>query len=599
MFNAIVFSALLLNAYVEGKKIGVSLDKVTGNPTIAAVGDSSPTVTASYDATSEGWYYLDVQYQPDSDVSSASVSDKLAAMRLMGYSEGLLTCNEFKIYYPNFYADSFGDEMVSDEVLGFMEQNYKYVAEMAEQNYMTDPYWLTMRGVVEQLTGFIEGYKASECAGVEKEYTPEDLMSSENMSLMHLLMINSWGDLYTIQTKFMLDKTNARTVDTEYSAAKGYGGKARRIKYTAPKSVSGRQQNSTHTEIPRDLRCSSLFKLAPDNSDVYFAHNTWDSFTANGPRTIKHYKTPSFSAEDASMTRDMYLSSSPGLLSSVDDYYTVYSDQSAFAVIETTNDIMAPELFKKVVPESCLSWMRVTASNAMASDGTSWAQVFSRYASGTYTNQWQVGDMNKFVAGSSPRPGFFTVVEEIPGKVHYEDMTGFLNEHKYWPSYNVPYFDDIYHESGNEAACKAGTKNGETDFCYDTCSRAQIFAMRQDTVVDMASMQAMISYNDYLNDPISNGDPCAAIACRRDLSEGKSSYPAGAMDGKASSATTVQASVALARAGKSASPIMHARMGPTHDEVKPFCWSDQAEEYVHEGQPDCFAFEWLAFPPQV
>lgn len=612
MFNAIVLSAMLLSAVAQGKKINVSLDKTTGKPVLTPAG-GDPTVVASYDATLEGWFYLDAQYQVNNSGNSTipTVDEKLQAMRMMGYSEGFLTCNEFKIYYPNFYADSFGDEMVSDEVLGFMESNFAYVTDMAEKNYQKDAYWLTIKGVLEQLNGFMEGYKASDCVDQASEashvYTPEDLMSNEHMSLMHLLMMNAWGDLYTIQTKFMLEKTQARTMENEYTAAKGYGGRARRIKYTAPKpkaksgdslSLSSPSENVTHTEIPRDLRCSSLFKLAPDNSDVYFGHNTWDSFTANGPRTIKHYRTPSFNTDDDdSASRDMYLSSSPGLLSSVDDYYTIHSNQASFAVIETTNDIMKPELFQMVVPESCLSWMRVTASNAMAMNGESWATVFSRYASGTYTNQWQVGDMNRFTAGSPPETGFFTVVEEIPGKVHFEDMTSFLNEHKYWPSYNVPYFEDIYTESGNAAACKAGTKTGDTDFCYDTCSRAQIFAMRQETVVDIPSMQAMIGYNDYTNDPVSKGDPCASIACRRDLSEGKNSYPAGAMDGKVSSATTVQSAVARARSGSGIGAIMYARMGPTHDQVKPFCWSDQAEEYVHEGQPDCFAFNWLAFPP--
>jgi hypothetical protein len=37
----------------------------------------------------------------------------------------------------------------------------------------------------------------------------------------------------------------------------------------------------------------------------------------------------------------------------------------------------------------------------------------------------------------------FTVLEEIPGLTHWEDMTGTLASDGYWPSFNVPYFDDI------------------------------------------------------------------------------------------------------------------------------------------------------------
>ena len=105
-------------------------------------------------------------------------------------------------------------------------------------------------------------------------------------------------------------------------------------------------------------------------------------------------------------------------------------------------------------------------------------------------------------------------------------------------------------------------------------------------------MQAMIGYNDYENDPLSHNDPCQAIACRRDLSPGKSSYPAGAIDGKVSSAVTIQQSMA----NNQATPMLYARMGPTHDDVIPFCWSNQEGVYMHNGQSDCFNYNWIAFP---
>lgn len=55
-------------------------------------------------------------------------------------------------------------------------------------------------------------------------------------------------------------------------------------------------------------------------------------------------------------------------------------------------------------------------------------------------------------------------------------------------------------------------------------------------------------------------------------------------------------------------PKIYARMGPTHDDQLPFCWSafearksktnKRGKKFVHVGQPDCFDFNWQQFPPR-
>ena len=69
---------------------------------------------------------------------------------------------------------------------------------------------------------------------------------------------------------------------------------------------------------------------------------------------------------------------------------------------------------------------RAAVSNQLAHSGKSWAQIFSMHHSGTYANQWMVLDYQKFTAGSPPKPHFLTVLEEVPGYIHYEDMTSKL-----------------------------------------------------------------------------------------------------------------------------------------------------------------------------
>ena len=60
-----------------------------------------------------------------------------------------------------------------------------------------------------------------------------------------------------------------------------------------------------------------------------------------------------------------------------------------------------------------------------------------------------VVDRNLFLAGAGQAlaPGTLYVIEQIPGTVVAADVTSKL-ELGYWPSYNVPYFDEIYKKSG-------------------------------------------------------------------------------------------------------------------------------------------------------
>jgi hypothetical protein len=51
-------------------------------------------------------------------------------------------------------------------------------------------------------------------------------------------------------------------------------------------------------------------------------------------------------------------------------------------------------------------------------------------------------------------------------------------------------------------------------------------------------------------------------------------------------------------------PMIMARLGPTTDEQPIFCWSAfdakrnvRGKRFVHNGQPDCYDFDWQQFPP--
>ena len=108
------------------------------------------------------------------------------------------------------------------------------------------------------------------------------------------------------------------------------------------------------------------------------------------------------------------------------------------------------------------------------------------YHAGTYTNQWQVIDLSRFSPGEAHQPkGLLTVLEEIPGLVHWQDMTAYLNRHHYWPSYNVPYFNDIR------------ALNGDTNGSWTTAPRAKLFKKFEPEVNTIESFQHLLRWNDY------------------------------------------------------------------------------------------------------
>lgn len=234
--------------------------------------------------------------------------------------------------------------------------------------------------------------------------------------------------------------------------------------------------------------------------------------------------------------------------------------------------------------------MRAITANQVAKDGHDWANLFSAHQSGTYTNQWMILNLNKFTPSKLPERGFLTVLEEVPGRIHWEDMSDFLGRNTYWPSYNNPYFKDIQMLSGYSAACALSD-----DWCYDSAPRANIFRQRQSLIQNEVGAQDILAYNDFQNDPLSENDSCNAIACRADLEPNVASRgPFGALDAKV---TTVLDSLRMG----GAAPIIHARLGPTTDQQEPFCWSqlsaEEEAQYSHRGQPDCFDFKWQSIVP--
>jgi len=423
-----------------------------------------------------------------------------------------------------------------------------------------DPYWKAVAVALAQLDGLHDGYNAA---------APE----TAQLDFRDFLLLNSDGDLESLV--LALEETPK---GQGVGGIPGSGG-----------SVGVRKRN---------LRCSAIFKLLPENSDIVFGHATWDHFELLGPRLLKAYKyqdvagggdennesSSSSASATVTSTVEVVMSSSGGFLSSVDDFYLT---SKGLAVIETTNGNFNETLWKEIRIETVLSWVRVNVANMLSDTNQGWASSFGHLNSGTYNNQWMILDLKRFTPFQPLQKETFLVLEQLPGLIRSEDMSSALETDRYWGSYNVPYFPEVWSKSG------FGLQTPKSAYSHHDCPRANIFRRDHGNVTDLKGIQRLLRYNDWREDPLSLGDACNAISARCDLNPvGHPSYSLdGGLDAKASSYTLAKELRFL------------AQCGPTHDEQPVWDWAEyqptkaHPANPVHMAHPTRFGFEWVGFGP--
>lgn len=475
---------------------------------------SSGVATAKYE-WEEGWAKLWVRTRP-------TVEAELA-MFAAGYLEGYLMKKDIQQMFINTYGDWFSTPV--SEANGFShpssDSNAAAVRDWLGKNAAWtrkqaaasgSDFWYGVKLVMAQLDGLAAGLQAA----------------GSWLTLQDMVLLNADGDLEDL----------------------------------VPLLSSKRMRK-------RD-RCSALVKVAADRSDIFFGHTTWDHFDM----MVRSLKVYDFELKDRPRYKVSF-SSSPGFLSSLDDFFLT---SNGLAVIETTNGINNTKLWPSISESSVLSWVRVSVANMLAKDGPTWAKLFATANSGTYNDQWMILDMKKFSPGKALPPASFVVLEQVPGHIEWHDMTKNLNSDGYWGSYNIPAFASIRNTSGLPHPNS-----------HDTAPRALIFKEQQATITSLDSFQRVIRYNDWQHDPLSLGNACNAVSSRCDLNPiGSSTWQLeGGIDAKASSVTM----------GMSLKFV--AQNGPTADEQPPFTWEAIPAHLSlpHQGQPDLFNYSWIAFGP--
>ena len=294
---------------------------------------------ASYEKT--GWAILNI-------ASNETEVNATLATYAAGFLEGSLTVKELTFFLNNTGSYSPNNKALQE----FIDANYAWMSLQIGKLSGTDPYWAHLEAVLGHIQGIADGHAS---AG-----------GPATWSVIYQNIINSGdlGDLIAIYG------ASEEQLATSPSIRRRFGGPE------GSASPPPRKQAD---------HCSALVKLTPGAQDIAVAHATWAGLE-NLYRVLKRYDLPLVGISGAPVPgRITALSSFLGLVHSSDDFYVL---SSGLITLETTIDCANLTLAKQYIrPESVLEWLRNVLANRLAVDGPSWADIFSRYASGTYTTQ--------------------------------------------------------------------------------------------------------------------------------------------------------------------------------------------------------------------
>ena len=513
--------------------------------------DPNSVVYASYEPTYEetGWDYLTIETYNGSDYRYLDEVKSYA----MGYIEGILTYK--RIYYSyinlNHYKYYKNDSKMYNNTYEFFRENLNFMKYNSLKYKDNDSYWNEVYNLYKQMIGLYEGYNLM--ANDEEKI---DLISFQN--------IISLGDIDEIEYwKNISNRPNYKNMTLEQIK-----------KYTL-----------LHNH------CTSLIKILPDFSDIFFGHNTWTGYNKL-IRIFKEYKFVPNPNNDFP-GKIILMSSYPGAINSQDDFYITSAD---LYITETTNNVFNETLFDFLNPNTLMCWIRTMVANRLSNSGKEWVNIFKKYNSGTYNNQFQILDMKKIDLNNQKveDSDVLWIIEQLPNYTEEHDVTQIL-KYGYWPSYNVPYSKYIFEYSGYKEYIEKFPELFNI-YDYNNCGRAKIIRRDNYKIKDIESFQTFLRYNDFKNDNFSDGDACNSIACRSDLYEDKNIECFGATDAKFTSLKNFKEN-----------GYIYIISGPTNDQQKIFDWNDTfcnkneslKEKWAYYGQINKYNFDWQIYKSKL
>lgn len=481
---------------------------------------------------------LEVGWDKLAITTNSIFNDELQA-EAAGRLEGELTKDRIYPHYLNIKDDF----PMTDKVSDFLEKQESFVFDSMQNGGKNDPMLYNAYLIKIQYNAIMDQYNSV-------------VDSSRKLSKNDFHILNYVAELPDIFDKFRVQQHG----ETDYT------------KMT---------KEQLEENFLKRTHCSSIFKSKNDLSEIYFGHNTWNTYYST-IRIIKEYNLNYNNRWVKS--KNIIFTSYPATMSSLDDFYL---SSHGLVTIETTNIFYNDTLFNEITHEALFTGERAMISNRISNSSKEWTENFKKYNSGTYNNQFMVLDKNKVnLVNKSIENDAFYIVEQLPGFAKSNNVTDFL-KFGYWSSYNVPFDKEIYKRSLIQEVIDSNP-SAAASIDYDNCARTKIFRREQSSAVNLEGFMTLMRYNKYLTDPYSDKNPSSSISARSDL-RGSCS---GAYDSK----------VGVLSDFSNGKVKFHLIGGPTwseEDGIEPFSWSKAVSEkcrnHVHNLIPDTFKYDWIEY----
>jgi hypothetical protein len=234
------------------------------------------------------------------------------------------------------------------QIVDFMNANIQFARD--ETSGAVDDYWQRIGVIFELFNGLADGYNASN--------------STENpLTYMDLWIHQANGALGDLMAKFGL----APLLDL------------------------------------RRARCTGAVRLLPEFSDIFVTHNTWSDYRLLHAIIIQYnFHIPFFTAQTLTLTTRV------GMLGSLDDFYV---SENGLITFETSTMNQNETLTSFCKPESLMTWIRALMGQFSADGWQEWVDLFMKYNSGTYNNDYYVTDVRRFEVGARPIRDLVWLVE--------------------------------------------------------------------------------------------------------------------------------------------------------------------------------------------
>ena len=502
-------------------------------------GDNNATVREGFDPSADAWgrffdTYSEVgwgQIHIWSNPKSSSPSQMFCA----GYVDTYLTRDRIREYYLNFK-----EHMLNGNVTGewpqswrsWISNNIKYVRKMVSQS-QSDLYWKRIGLIMRQLDGMFHGLND----GVSEE---------DQIDEVSFWILQANGDFCDLGN----------------------------ILKDSPKH-----------HLQELLKCTGFVRLAPENKDVYFSHNTWSMFH-DLHAYLKDYNlnVPEFK------NQRIAISTRTGHLNSIDDFWT---NDGGLVIFETSIPNFNQTLYQGVTYESVLNFMRAYYATFNSDSGEEWTKEYIKENSGTYNDEYLILDTKKFTKGVEPEKDLLWMIEQMPGTYRSQDMTKVLVNQTYFGSVNVPWFEDIFNLAEYPRFQKENPKMARLFSYYD---QPRYLVMQRDgpKINNFEEFKKFMRYNDYKNDELLlvNGvpEPGQGIEARNDL------RPEGGTDFGPRSCEGGVDSKAVSLSEYSENLSWNAILSPEYEINPKFTFKDWPD-YPHRGLVEDFNFDWIKFQP--